>query len=109
MQIWAQPDKLANFGLTVQDLQNALKDQNRESAAGVLGQCPSPSIRLTIPGAISAPAILPAHAAEPDNGVAPPHFVADEAENEVEDDVGRENRAPDPEPLGRREPIIGHI
>ena len=31
MQIWAQPDKLANFGLTVQDLQNALKDQNRES------------------------------------------------------------------------------
>ena len=34
MQIWAEPDKLANFGLTVQDLQNALKDQNRESAAG---------------------------------------------------------------------------
>ena len=34
-----------------------------------------------------------AHAAEPDNGVAPPHFVADKAENEVEDDVGRENSA----------------
>lgn len=32
--------KLANFGLTVQDVQNALKDQNRESAAGVLGQQP---------------------------------------------------------------------
>ncbi len=32
MQIWADPAKLANFGLTVQDLQNALKDQNRESA-----------------------------------------------------------------------------
>lgn len=27
MQIWVQPDKLANFGLTVADLQNALKDQ----------------------------------------------------------------------------------
>ena len=27
MQIWALPDKLANFGLTVQDLQNALKDR----------------------------------------------------------------------------------
>ena len=40
MQIWAQPDKLANFGLTVKDLQDALKDQNRESAAGVLGQQP---------------------------------------------------------------------
>ena len=35
MQIWALPTNLANFGLTVQDLQNALKDQNRESAAGV--------------------------------------------------------------------------
>ncbi len=49
MQIWAQPDKLANFGLTVQDLQNALKDQNRESAAGVLGQQPVSGIDITIP------------------------------------------------------------
>lgn len=40
MQIWVDPAKLANFGLTVQDVQNALKDQNRESAAGVLGQQP---------------------------------------------------------------------
>ena len=49
MQIWAQPDKLANFGLTVQDLQNALKDQNRESAAGVLGQQPVQGLDVTIP------------------------------------------------------------
>ena len=49
MQIWAQPDKLANFGLTVQDLQNALKDQNRESAAGVLGQQPVQGLDITIP------------------------------------------------------------
>ncbi len=34
MQIWVMPDKLADLGLTVKDLQNALKDQNRESAAG---------------------------------------------------------------------------
>ena len=40
MQIWVQPDKLADLGLTVKDLQSALKDQNRESAAGVLGQAP---------------------------------------------------------------------
>ena len=40
MQIWVQPDRLANLGLTVDDLQKALKDQNRESAAGVLGQQP---------------------------------------------------------------------
>ncbi len=49
MQIWVQPDKLANFGLTVADLQNALKDQNRESAAGVLGQQPVTGLDVTIP------------------------------------------------------------
>lgn len=49
IQIWVQPDKLANFGLTVADLQNALKDQNRESAAGVLGQQPVQGLDVTIP------------------------------------------------------------
>lgn len=49
MQIWVSPDKLANFGLTVQDLQNALKDQNREAAAGVLGQQPTTGVDITIP------------------------------------------------------------
>lgn len=49
MQIRVQPDKLANFGLTVADLQNALKDQNRESAAGVLGQQPVQGLDVTIP------------------------------------------------------------
>ena len=41
MQIWVSPDKLADLGLTVQDIQTALKDQNRESAAGALGQAPA--------------------------------------------------------------------
>lgn len=49
MQIWVQPDKLADLGVTVQDLQRALKDQNRESAAGVLGQAPMEGIDVTIP------------------------------------------------------------
>ncbi|MCH5335497.1 MAG: efflux RND transporter permease subunit [Alistipes sp.] len=49
MQIWVQPDKLADLGLTVSDLQTALKDQNRESAAGVLGQAPMEGIDVTIP------------------------------------------------------------
>lgn len=49
MQIYVQPDKLADLGLTVQDIQNALKDQNRESAAGVLGQAPMTGIDLTVP------------------------------------------------------------
>lgn len=49
MQLWVQPDKLADMGLTVKDLQNALKDQNRESAAGVLGQSPMDGVDLTVP------------------------------------------------------------
>ena len=49
MQIWVQPDRLANLGLTVEDLQKALKDQNRESAAGVLGQQPISDIDITTP------------------------------------------------------------
>ena len=49
MQIWVQPDRLANLGLTVDDLQKALKDQNRESAAGVLGQQRISDIDITTP------------------------------------------------------------
>lgn len=49
MQIWVDPAKLANFGMTVQDVQNALKDQNRESAAGVLGQQPVTGLDITTP------------------------------------------------------------
>ncbi|MDE5706902.1 MAG: multidrug efflux RND transporter permease subunit [Alistipes sp.] len=49
MQVWVSPDKLADLGLTVKDLQAALKDQNRESAAGVLGQAPMTGIDVTIP------------------------------------------------------------
>ncbi|MFG6396012.1 MAG: efflux RND transporter permease subunit, partial [Muribaculaceae bacterium] len=49
MRIWVEPDKLANLGLTVKDLQNVLKDQNRESAAGVLGDAPINGIDVTLP------------------------------------------------------------
>lgn len=49
MQIWLMPDRLANLGLTVKDIQNALKDQNRESAAGVLGQAPISDVDITVP------------------------------------------------------------
>ncbi len=49
MQIWVDPARLASFGLTVQDVQNALKDQNRESAAGVFGQQPVTGLDFTIP------------------------------------------------------------
>ncbi|MDE6431206.1 MAG: efflux RND transporter permease subunit, partial [Duncaniella sp.] len=49
MQIWVAPDKLADLGLTIQDIQSALKDQNRESAAGALGQAPATDIDITMP------------------------------------------------------------
>lgn len=49
MQIWVHPDKLADLGITVQDIQNALKDQNRESAAGALGQAPATDVDITMP------------------------------------------------------------
>lgn len=49
MCIWVLPDRMASFGLTVKDLQDALKDQNRESAAGVLGMQPIDGQDITIP------------------------------------------------------------
>ena len=49
MQIRVAPDKLADLGLTVKDIRNALKDRNRESAAGALGQAPATDIDITMP------------------------------------------------------------
>ncbi|MDE6277358.1 MAG: efflux RND transporter permease subunit [Muribaculaceae bacterium] len=49
MLIHVAPDKLADMGITVGDIQSALKDQNRESAAGVLGQAPMDGVDLTVP------------------------------------------------------------
>lgn len=49
MQVKVRPENLAAMGLTVQDIQSAIKEQNRESAAGVLGQQPIEGIDVTIP------------------------------------------------------------
>ncbi len=49
MQIWVYPDRMASFGLTVKDLQDALKDQNRESAAGEFGKPPVTHIDVATP------------------------------------------------------------
>ena len=49
MQIWVYPDRLANMGLTVQDIQTALKEQNRESAAGELAKQPVTGVDITMP------------------------------------------------------------
>lgn len=49
MQIWVYPDRMASYSLTIQDLQKALKDQNRESAVGELGKPPVSGIDVAIP------------------------------------------------------------
>lgn len=49
MQIHVMPDKMAELGITVSDLRRALLDQNRESAAGVLGQAPMEGVDISMP------------------------------------------------------------
>ncbi len=42
MRIWLKPDRLATLGITPQDIQNALKEQNAQSPAGRVGAEPAP-------------------------------------------------------------------
>ena len=42
MRIWVNPDKLANLGVTVSDIINAVKAQNRVNPAGQIGGEPIP-------------------------------------------------------------------
>src|SRR6202789_2951542 len=43
MRIWLQPDKLAQLGLTVNDIQNAINEQNLQVAAGSVASPPQNS------------------------------------------------------------------
>jgi multidrug efflux pump len=52
MRVWLDPDKLAARKLTASDVINAVREQNRQVAAGRLGQPPVPansSIRFQLP------------------------------------------------------------
>ena len=42
MRIWVNPDKLANLGVTVSDITNAVKAQNKVNPAGQIGGEPVP-------------------------------------------------------------------
>ena len=42
MRIWLDPDKLKALDLTVVDITNALREQNVQVAAGIIGQPPAP-------------------------------------------------------------------
>jgi hydrophobe/amphiphile efflux-1 (HAE1) family protein len=41
MRIWLNPDRMAQLGLTVGDVANAIKEQNEQFAAGKIGQQPT--------------------------------------------------------------------
>ena len=41
MRIWLNPDKMAQLGVTVQDVENAVDRQNRQYAAGQVGAAPT--------------------------------------------------------------------
>ena len=42
MRIWVNPDKMATLGVTATDVNDAIQAQNRQNAAGSLGQPPAP-------------------------------------------------------------------
>jgi len=45
MRVWLNPDKLASLNMSVNDVLNALQEQNLQIAAGTLGGTPQPSVQ----------------------------------------------------------------
>ena len=41
MRLWLNPERMAGLGITTQDVQNAIKDQNLQAAAGMIGKSPT--------------------------------------------------------------------
>ncbi len=61
MRIWVDPDKLAALNLTALDVANALREQNKQVAAGHIAQQPTPTgqpyeFTITALGRLSDPA-----------------------------------------------------
>jgi len=42
MRVWLDPNRLASLGLTASDVVEAIQEQNKQVAAGVVGQAPAP-------------------------------------------------------------------
>lgn len=42
MRVWINPDKMAELGITVADVNNAIQEQNIQAPAGTVGAMPSP-------------------------------------------------------------------
>ena len=50
MRVWLRPDKLAQLGLTTNDVVGAIREQNSQFAVGRIGQAPNPVPKqLTLP------------------------------------------------------------
>lgn len=50
MRLWLRPDKMAQLGLTTNDIVQAVQEQNSEIAIGRIGQAPNTKpVRLTLP------------------------------------------------------------
>ena len=60
MRIWVDPDKLVGFKLTPTDVVNAIRQQNAQFSAGILGDLPAPSSQriatsIIVSGQLSTP------------------------------------------------------
>ncbi len=61
MRIWLKPDRMAQLGITAQDITNAIQQQNKAFGIGSIGQSPSPkgtqqTFVVTTKGMLSDPA-----------------------------------------------------
>ncbi len=61
MRIWLKPDRLAQLGLTAQDVSSAIQNQNKSFGVGSIGQSPAPqgtqqTFVVTTKGMLSDPA-----------------------------------------------------
>lgn len=57
MRIWLRPDEMAEYGITVADIRDAIRDQNTQYAAGTFGAEPSSS-RLDFTYSVNTPGRL---------------------------------------------------
>ncbi|GJG97161.1 efflux RND transporter permease subunit [Cupriavidus pauculus] len=60
MRIWLRPDRMAALGITAQDVQRAVQNQNEQFGAGSVGQAPNAkpvelSFPLVTPGRLTTP------------------------------------------------------
>ncbi|QNB15784.1 efflux RND transporter permease subunit [Paraburkholderia tropica] len=60
MRVWLKPDRMAQLGITVADVQRAVQNQNQQFAVGRIGQSPTgakveQSFAVTTPGRLAQP------------------------------------------------------